>query len=177
MSNIQEHNPFDAPQSSLKASENTYQPKIFSATGRLGRLRFLAYNTGVNFVLSLLLIPFSLPAEGSEEPSTLMLGILGIFYIAMFIAYILFGKRRLNDTGHTGWWLLLSAIPFVNIIFGLYLIFAPGSNGENAWGLQPSPNPTIVVILGLMLPILFFVGMLAAIAIPAYNQYMLSAGL
>jgi Tfp pilus assembly protein PilE len=41
----------------------------------------------------------------------------------------------------------------------------------NNYGAPPPPNPLGVKILGLLFPILFITGMLAAIAIPAYVDY------
>ncbi len=67
----------------------------------------------------------------------------------------------------SGWTVLLTLIPLVGLIW----VFKRGSEGTNGYGAPPPPNTTGVKILGLLLPILFVVGMLAAIAIPAYVEY------
>ena len=54
---------------------------------------------------------------------------------------------------------------------GLIWVFKPGSAGTNSYGAPPPPNTTGVKILGFLLPSLFIVGILAAIAIPAYVDY------
>jgi uncharacterized membrane protein YhaH (DUF805 family) len=57
--------------------------------------------------------------------------ILGTIYaLAVLIPSIAVGIRRMHDTGHSGWWLLL---PIVNLIFAIQ----EGNSGENQYG----PNP------------------------------------
>ena len=41
-------------------------------------------------------------------------GIAGIYNLVMFIPSIAVGVRRLHDTDHSGWWILM---PIVNLIF------------------------------------------------------------
>ena len=50
-------------------------------------------------------------------------------------------------------------------------VFKGGTEGSNDHGAPPPPNTTGVRILALVLPILYFIGILAAIAIPAYAEY------
>ncbi len=54
---------------------------------------------------------------------------------------------------------------------GLVWVFKSGSRGTNNYGAPPPPNTTGVKILGFLLPAVFIIGMLAAIAIPAYVDY------
>jgi uncharacterized membrane protein YhaH (DUF805 family) len=58
---ISDINPYDAPDASLDTGhdEESYQPKIFSFSGRIGRMRYLAYNVGANLVMLAALIPLS----------------------------------------------------------------------------------------------------------------------
>jgi hypothetical protein len=67
----------------------------------------------------------------------------------------------------SGWTVLLTLIPFVALIW----VFKRGSEGTNSYGAPPPPNTLGVKILGLLLPVLAVVGILAAIAIPAYVEY------
>ncbi|MEN9868095.1 MAG: hypothetical protein RL748_3685, partial [Pseudomonadota bacterium] len=62
----------------------------------------------------------------------------------------------------------------VNFLFFLYLIFAPGSAGSNRYGQRSSPNSVILIIGALIAP-LMIVGILAAVAIPAYQNYQAKA--
>ena len=49
--------------------------------------------------------------------------------------------------------------------------FIPGTSGSNRFGAPPPPNSTGVILLALILPIIFVIGIVAAIAIPAYQDY------
>ena len=59
------------------------------------------------------------------------LPILGTLYsLAVLLPAIAVGVRRMHDTDHSGWWLLL---PIVNLIFAI----TDGQPGDNRFG----PNP------------------------------------
>ncbi len=57
--------------------------------------------------------------------------------------------RRLHDIGVSGWWSLLLLVPFVNLAFGLYILFRRGAQVENAFGSVP---PSGVDLLGTFFP-------------------------
>ncbi|MCP4429664.1 MAG: DUF805 domain-containing protein [Gammaproteobacteria bacterium] len=172
---MSDQNPYSTPDASLSTgSSGTYSPNIFSFNGRIGRLRYLAYNTGVNLILTAIMIPL-LGASGmmaaGGDMSTMFSGIGGIaiilFYIATIIISIMFGKRRLNDLNRSGWFALLFIIPIVNLLLVIYMVFFSGTDGDNNYGPQPSPNTLGVKILGLLFPVLMLLGIVAAVLIPA----------
>lgn len=45
--------------------------------------------------------------------------------------------RRLHDLNLSGWWSLLYLVPYVDIIFCLYVLFAKGTDGPNRFGEDP----------------------------------------
>ena len=100
---------------------------------------------------------------------------IGIFYLATIIVSVMFAKRRLNDLNRSGWWFLLFVIPFVNLLLAIYLIFFPGNDGANNFGPAPVANSLGVLILGWMMPVVMLVGIVAAVAIPAYQNYLSQA--
>jgi uncharacterized membrane protein YhaH (DUF805 family) len=152
---------------------STYEAKMMQLHGRIGRIRYLAYLFG-SYVLVIALT--ALLSIALSSASLALLSLAPIFSIILyFVSIIIFGRRRLNDLGHSGWLMLLLFIPFVNIVFGLYIIFASGSKTSNDYGPPPNPTPTLVTIGGLILPIVFIVGILAAVALPAYQQYQMKA--
>ena len=168
-------NPYSTPDAPL-SSENSgpYTPRIFSFNGRIGRLRYLAYNTGVNLILALIIIPFmgmSGFMASNADMSMMAGGLSGIaiilFYIASIVVTVMYGKRRLNDLNRSGWFVLLFIIPIVNLLLVIYLIFFPGTDGDNQYGPMPVANSTGVIILGLLFPVLMVLGVGAAVLIPA----------
>jgi uncharacterized membrane protein YhaH (DUF805 family) len=77
--------------------------------------------------------------------------------------------QRSHDMGWSGWTVLLGIlIPFVGLIW----IIKSGTAGENSWGAPPPPNTTGVKILAFAMPAIAIIGILAAIALPAYQQYV-----
>ena len=44
------------------------------------------------------------------------------------------GIRRLHDTGHTGWWILIGLIPIIGFIVLLIFFLQDGDPGENEYG-------------------------------------------
>ena len=169
-------NPYDAPDASLDTGqEELYQPKIFSFHGRIGRMRYLAYGIGVNLLLMLVMLPLAgATAFMGGDPGSSMIGILGIgiFYVLTIVISVMFAKRRLNDLNRSGWWFLLFIVPLVNLLLAIYLIFFPGTNGSNNFGPAPEANSVGVLILGWLMPVFFILGIVAAIAVPAYQDYL-----
>jgi uncharacterized membrane protein YhaH (DUF805 family) len=163
-------NPYSAPDAALDAGQDAlYQPKIFAFNGRIGRMRYLAYGIGVNILLMAVMVPLGgATAVMGGEAGMSMIGMLviGIFYIATFVISIMFAKRRLNDLNRSGWWFLLFLIPLVNLLFAIYILFFPGTDGDNNFGPAPVANSTGVLILGWMFPALMILGIVAAVAIP-----------
>ena len=165
-------NPYDAPDAALDTGhDELYQPKIFTFNGRIGRMRYLAYGIGVNLLLMLVMVPLvSATAFMGGASGSSMIGMVGIglFYIVTIVISVMFAKRRLNDLNRSGWWFLLFIIPLVNLLLAIYLIFFPGTDGSNNFGPAPAANSTGVLILGWMMPVLFVLGIVAAIAVPQF---------
>ena len=166
-------NPYTAPDAELaSASDELYQPSIFSFQGRLGRLRYLAYGIGLNLVLMIVMVPLmgatAFMGGDPDGMSVTVMAMIGIFYIATFVVSIMFGKRRLNDLNRSGWWFLLVIIPLVNLALIIYLLFFPGTDGSNNHGAPAVANSTGVLILAWMLPVIMILGIVAAVAIPMF---------
>lgn len=53
------------------------------------------------------------------------------------LAGIFLEIRRLHDLGKSGWWAIAGCIPLVNFIYGLFLLFLPGTIGPNEYGPDP----------------------------------------
>jgi uncharacterized membrane protein YhaH (DUF805 family) len=165
-------NPYSAPDAALDTGQDVlYQPKIFSFSGRIGRMRYLAYGIGLYILLMAAMIPLGgMAASMGGEAGMSMLGMvmIGLFYIAIFAISIMFAKRRLNDLNRSGWWFLVFLIPIVNLLMTIYILFFPGSDGDNKFGPAPTSNSVGVLILGWMMPVFFIVGIGAAILLPQF---------
>jgi uncharacterized membrane protein YhaH (DUF805 family) len=173
---MEANNPYESPKSNpATTTTETCQPKIFSINGRIGRIRYLAY--GMLFtILTLLFIgvaAFLVPSIASvftEISGVTSVLLLIVFYLPLIIVSIILVRRRLNDLDKSGWWQLIMYVPFVGILFALYVLLWPGTKGSNSFGLQPNKNPTALLVLAIGIPVVL--GVLAAISIPAYQQYM-----
>jgi uncharacterized membrane protein YhaH (DUF805 family) len=165
-------NPYSAPDAALDTGQDVlYQPKIFSFSGRIGRMRYLAYGIGLNILLMAAMIPLGgMTATMGGEAGMSMFGMVmvGLFYIATIAISIMFAKRRLNDLNRSGWWFLLFLVPIVNLLIAIYMVFFPGSDGDNKFGPAPTSNSVGVLILGWMMPVFFIVGIGAAILLPQF---------
>ena len=176
-------NPYNAPTAEMADMEDqgTYDPKMFAVSGRIGRLRYLAYTWCafilLYFVLGILaaiMIPMLM--RGGGQPSPAIFAFFALIYIPIFAIGFIYAKRRLNDLDQSGWLSLLILVPFINALFGLYLLFAPGTEGPNRFGPAPSKNSNAVIWLIVIVFVGFFgIGILAAISIPAYQNYVKKA--
>jgi len=65
-------------------------------------------------------------------------GILGGLYgLAVLIPGITVSVRRLHDTDHSGWWLLIGLVPVIGLIVLLVFMVMSGNAGENRFGSDP----------------------------------------
>lgn len=168
---MQNRNPYAAPRTNVTRGdgpEEYGEVKIFSVSGRLGRVRYLGYSFGLSFLL-LALIGIAVALTGNDPNTALLVG--GAGYIAIIALQIMLTIQRAHDFNTTGWLSLIVFVPLAAFVFW----FVPGTKGENNYGLQPPPNTVGVILLACILPLLFVVGMLAAIAIPAYQDYTIRA--
>lgn len=148
--------------------------KPLNASGRFGRLSYLGWvmlsSIVMMILLSILLSIFGL----AFNPQNISIGPL-IPYIIVYLVFIyisiVFMIRRLHDRNHSGWLSLLVLIPVANIIFMLYLVFAKGDVAPNNYG-SPRSTATWEKVLAWFYIALFPLGILAAIAIPSYQDYV-----
>ncbi len=170
---MSENSPYSPPSAAVAdAAVEFGDIRIFSVSGRLGRIRYLTYGFAIMLVSSILMGVIG-AIMGAQMDSPLYMLIMGVIYIAALVVSVMIAVQRLHDLDKTGWLYLLFLIPIVNIIFGLYILFWPGSKGANRYGNPPPPN-SIGVIIAMWLLILGFVGIMA-ISIPAYNNYVQQA--
>ena len=175
-------NPYATPASEVReaASAEFAKVKMFSFSGRLGRARYMAYTMALMLAVwfgggILVAITMPLMAKGGGSvasiiSSLIIIAVYGFMLVAMFTLAV----RRINDFNVTGWLSLLFLVPLLNFIFGLALWIIPGTKGANRFGPPPEPNSTGVTIAAVLAPLALvaYIGIMAAIAIPAYQQYV-----
>jgi uncharacterized membrane protein YhaH (DUF805 family) len=79
---------------------------------------------------------------GGIRSTTYTIGLVGlaIFGLLTLIPYLAVSVRRLHDTNRSGWWLLLSFVPFGSLV--LLIMFAlDGTPGPNKYGPDPKGRP------------------------------------
>lgn len=154
-------NPYAAPESTdaPEMSANPHADSLFTHEGRISRMRYFVYSSVVSLAvmagvllagLVLLLVGgllslVGLPVEVLSGIGILIGVVLYIVAIVLIIRWTIL--RRLHDLGLSGWMILLMLIPLVNVIFGLYVTFAPGKPEANQWGTPPGENPQWVKVL------------------------------
>jgi len=163
-------NPYSPPKSEVgdvtAEAESFQEIKLWSAQGRIGRLRYLAYTTAATLITVLaggIVAAVLIPMIGPSSV-TIIYAPLAIFSILTLI-------KRSHDMNWSGWTCLIAMfIPFAGLIW----FFKSGSESTNDYGAPPPPNSTAVKVLGFLFPVVLIalIGIMAAIAIPAYQKYV-----
>ncbi|HUB85821.1 MAG TPA: DUF805 domain-containing protein, partial [Rhizomicrobium sp.] len=97
--------------------------------GRARRAAFW-YFVLANFIVGVLL--------GVIEQSAHMGQMLSSIYsVLVFLPTLAVTVRRLHDTGRSGWWVLLAAIPLVGWAVLIYWYCVEGTHGPNEYGPDP----------------------------------------
>jgi uncharacterized membrane protein YhaH (DUF805 family) len=142
-----------------------------SPRGRFARLAYLAWYLVITLIISIVAV-LGIAVFGntgnSADPfagiGTASILIMAVAYIVFFYYAIVFTIRRLHDINQTGWLSLLILVPLVNLIFMLYVMFAPGTRGGNNFGPQRL-NQGWEKVLGIIYIILTVLGIIAGIAV------------
>lgn len=156
-------NPYGAPRAAVGDAAEEFQPvRIFAVAGRIGRARYVVYSV----VLTMLIMFVAGLASAFMGPAGIALMVVA--YIAVIVVSIMLTIQRSHDFNMSGWFSLLALVPLVNIIFW----FIPGTDGPNRFGAKTPPNSVLVLIGLWIMPLVFVGGIIAAVSIPAYQQYV-----
>ncbi len=176
MQDVQAVNPYAAPAANVLDAvsgderDTEFRLNLFSAEGRIGRVRYLGYSIGLTLLLyavgaALIGLAFAVLGEGAGSTIAILLAVVG--YILLMVIQVLLTIKRAHDFDSSGWMSLLMLVPLANLVF----LFIPGTKGRNRYGSRTAPNGTGAILLACILPLVAVIGILAAIAIPAYHDY------
>ncbi len=167
-------NPYQTPEGQLTTDDLAYgEIKFFSPSSRINRLRYWAHSMLFTLAMIGLFIIVGLIAAFVSQ--TLAIGLGVVIYIIMIVFSFILVIQRLHDLNKTGWMSLLLIIPLANIYLLVLLIFFKGTEGRNNYGLQTPPNKTWHWILAFSYPLLMIIGIVAAVSLPAYQDYVTRA--
>jgi uncharacterized membrane protein YhaH (DUF805 family) len=172
-------NPFAPPVAlvrDLAPAETAYQPiQLWSIKGRMGRLRYLLYATVASMLAGIANIFVTLLASvlvtSAGLPWWTLMVLPSLVWLACTVFTVMLLVQRSHDMGWSGWTLLAALIPLV----GLLWLFKAGTPGENRYGAPPPPNTTGVKVFAwilLVFAVLTVVSLMAAVSLPAYQQYV-----
>ena len=170
---MQNRNPYAAPRTNVTPGESNVEEygevRLFSASGRIGRVRYIAYSIALSILVLIAAVVVAVLVAVVDESAAI--GVFVIGYLAVYAVQLLPGIQRSHDMNVSGWLSLISLVPFGPLVFW----FAPGTRGENNYGKQPPPNGVGVILVACLLPLGFFGGIMAGIAVPAYQDYAIRA--
>ena len=138
--------PYTPPRANIDVHEGEVgELKVFSFSGRIGRMRYLAWSLVMMFVF--IGVTAGLAALSAGSP-----GFGGFIIIAATVALLVvsvqIGVQRLHDMGWSGWFWLLNLVPVINSVFWIIMLVVPGSVASNRYGPPPPPNSLAVNLLG-----------------------------
>jgi uncharacterized membrane protein YhaH (DUF805 family) len=160
-------NPYQAPSAAVADAGNETQPvRVFSVSGRIGRARYIAY--GIGFYVLFAFVAVGLGAALGGFGAVLAM----VAWVALIVIGFMLTIQRCHDFNMSGWLALLMLVPLANLVF----LFIPGTDGPNRFGPPTPQNGTGVLVAAWSLPVIMVVGIVAAIALPAYQDYQKRAG-
>ena len=108
--------------------------------GRSRRLEYWMFTLFMLLVMAVLLglgLASGSPSDGAFPMSGFVLILFVLFCVGIIIPSIAVQVRRLHDQNMSGWWILLSLIPYLGGLIMLVLMLIPGNNGANRFGPDP----------------------------------------
>lgn len=110
--------------------QSSFFSSLFSFKGRIRRTKYWL----TNFCIGLLFIPSNIEGDNMSEGIAIFTLLICIPAIWIMLATCV---KRLHDLGKSGWMALLSLIPIVNFIIGIYMAFFKGEECDNQYGVNP----------------------------------------
>jgi uncharacterized membrane protein YhaH (DUF805 family) len=147
------HNPYAPPKTEVDdiiSGDSFQRVKLFSAAGRMGRIRLITYLLGgyfaaiIIFLISIAMILYMSVMTKLTNSTSNISGNMGYIIIVIFFIIcililflnILWCIQRSHDIGWPGWSVIFLVIPPLCLIW----IFKKGDTRANRFGPPPEPN-------------------------------------
>lgn len=162
MTTMTSRNPYVAPRAAVTDASEEFQPvRIFAVSGRIGRVRYIAYTIFLPFILMFI------AGAASAFLGDAGIAVIVVGWIATVVLSFMLTIQRSHDFNMSGWFSLLVLVPLANLAFW----FIPGTDGPNRFGGKTPPNGVGVILSVFVVPVVV-VAILAAVAVPAYQDYV-----
>lgn len=80
-------------------------------------------------------------AVKSDTAVTIAMWVYDLWALATLLPGLAVSVRRLHDTGRSGWWIFIGAIPLIGFIIFLVFMCEDSKPEDNQWG--PSPKQMV----------------------------------
>lgn len=109
--------------------------KYIDFSGRARRKEFW-YFALFNLIVTIVLGIIDASMFGADHKTTF--GMLSLLYgLAALLPSLGVAVRRLHDTDHSGWWLLICLVPLIGPIVLLVFYLMDSNPNDNAYGMNP----------------------------------------
>ncbi len=107
--------------------------------GRARRKEYWMF-TLVHLIIYMGLFTLATAVGGTSPDSGLglaLMGLMGLYLLAVFVPSLAVGVRRLHDTNRSGWWLLIGFVPVIGLIVLIVFFVQDSQPGSNQYGQNP----------------------------------------
>ncbi|MDI9312817.1 MAG: DUF805 domain-containing protein [Limnohabitans sp.] len=91
----------------------------------------------INIVSILIIVVIGISLSGNSDDVPLVFYLFGIIFLGIIIPSIAVTVRRLHDIGKSGWFYLISFVPYVGGLIMLYFTVLDSEQGSNQYGSNP----------------------------------------
>ncbi|MFF7329771.1 DUF805 domain-containing protein [Streptomyces sp. NPDC008150] len=123
-----------------------YLAVLRNYVGFAGRARrreywmFVLFNILAAIVLPVLGVTVAILLQAGTALEAVMIP-YSLYLLATALPSLAVAFRRLHDTGRSGWWLLISFVPFAGAVTLLVFLASEGTAASNEYGPSPKLGP------------------------------------
>ena len=107
--------------------------KFFNFKDRASRSEYWYFQ----LVFAIMSLPLFIYEDSSNDTHLIYTGISAIIVLILFIPAISVSVRRLHDINKSGWFVIISVIPYIGWIILAIMLIGKGTLGKNKFGKYP----------------------------------------